>query len=227
MDAKFRSVLSSLYQEFGDEGIHWIEAEMAARFSAPGASDAPVAASHTASSEKKPTSKKPTPNKRGHVGESDSSARHEGNGYEDEQAFSAHMENHVNHLGVTAISSPDEVVDAVRDLVLMAGEVRKFEEAQVTKRMGIAAERDVAIANIKAQKDVLQDYLNRSFDERAENFERLFDVVDGALDTNNMTALAMGLESVVKLAASSPFKDLRTVEETAAALTDPDHEWDF
>lgn len=47
----------------------------------------------------------------------------------------------------------------------------------------------------------------------------MFTVVDNALETNNMTALAMGLESVVKLAASSPFKDLRTVEATAAALT--------
>jgi hypothetical protein len=55
----------------------------------------------------------------------------------------------------------------------------------------------------------------------------LFAVVDGALDTNNMAALAAGLESVVKLATSSPFKDLRTVEETAAALSNPDHEWDF
>jgi hypothetical protein len=109
----------------------------------------------------------------------------------------------------------------------MAGEVRKFEEAQVTKRIGIAAERDIAIAKVRAQQELLQEYLNRSFDERAENFTRLFAVVDGALDTNNMAALAAGLESVVKLATSSPFKDLRTVEETAAALSNPDHEWDF
>ena len=109
----------------------------------------------------------------------------------------------------------------------MAGEVRKFEEAQITRRTAIAAQRDAAIASIRARREVLQDYLARSFDERAENFSRLFDVVDTALDTNNMQALAMGLDSVVKLAASSPFKDLRSVEETTTALTDPDHEWDF
>ena len=74
---------------------------------------------------------------------------------------------------------------------------------------------------------MLQDYLNRSFDERADNFAELFKVVDYALETDNMNALAMGLESVLKLATTSPFKDLRTVEETAAALSDPEHEWDF
>lgn len=109
----------------------------------------------------------------------------------------------------------------------MAGEVRKFEEVQVTKRVGIAAERDVAIAGIRAQQELLQNYLDRSFDERAENFTRLFDVVDDALATGNMNALALGLESVIKLATSSPFKDLRSIEETSAALTDPSHEWDF
>ncbi|NLA65299.1 MAG: hypothetical protein GX862_05120 [Leucobacter sp.] len=73
----------------------------------------------------------------------------------------------------------------------------------------------------------MKDYLERSFDERAHNFGKLFAIVDDALDTHNMTALALGLESVVQLATSSPFKDLRTVEETAAALSNPDHEWDF
>ncbi|NLB47023.1 MAG: hypothetical protein GX814_04665 [Microbacteriaceae bacterium] len=73
----------------------------------------------------------------------------------------------------------------------------------------------------------MQEYLARSFDERSENFTKLFAVVDEALEAHNMTALALGLESVVKLAASSPFQDLRTVEETSAALSNPNHQWDF
>lgn len=37
----------------------------------------------------------------------------------------------------------------------------------------------------------------------------------------------MSLQGVLTLAQSSPFKDLQTVEATATALADPDHEWDF
>lgn len=147
--------------------------------------------------------------------------------YDDAAGFATGVEDHMGHMATTAIMGPADVVGVVEDMILMAGEVRKFEEAQITQRMGIAAERDVAIANIRAQREVLQEYLDRSFDERAENFSKLFDVVDSALETNNMQALALGLDSVVKLAASSPFKDLRSIEETAAALTDPQHEWDF
>lgn len=128
---------------------------------------------------------------------------------------------------LTSIGSSAQMIPAVGLLVDFAVDVRTFEEAEITKRVGIAADRDVAIANVKAQQVLIADYLERSFDERAENFKKLFTVVGEASAAEKMQALAMGLESVVELATSSPFKDLRTVEETSAALTDPNHEWDF
>ena len=205
MNDDFKQVLTFLYQEFGDQGMVWVQEQVAAHLSG--------AAADTSA-------------------EDDSDA-YEPDGpanetiYDDGEACSAGTQARMQDLAADSLGSPEHVVDAVLGLALVAGEVRKFEEAQVTKRVGIAAERDIALANIKAQQELLQNYLDRAFDERAENFTRLFTAADNALETNNMPALAMGLESVVKLAASSPFKDLRTVEATAAALTNPDHEWDF
>ncbi|AXE39975.1 hypothetical protein [Acidipropionibacterium virtanenii] len=206
MNQDFKKVVTFLYQEFGDQGIAWVKEQVAAH-----GSDASPAADGKGAS--------PVPQVE--VPTEDDAA------FEDGAAFSAGVMADVKELADDTIKDPTQVVDAVLGLVMMAGEVRKFEEVQVTKRVGIAAQRDIAIANIRAQQDLLQNYLDRSFDERSENFNRLFSVVDDALETNNMAALAMGLESVVKLATSSPFKDLRSVEETAAALTDPNHEWDF
>lgn len=205
MNDDLKQLLFVLYQEFGDQGMAWVQEQVAAHLSAPTAAG---------SAEDDADAHEPD----GRADETD---------YEDGEAFSAEMQARVQNLAADSLDSPANVADAVLGLVMMAGEVRKFEEAQVTKRVGIAAERDIAIANIRAQQELLQNYLDRSFDERAENFNKLFTIVDNALETSNMTALAMGLESVVKLATSSPFKDLRTVEATAAALTDPDHEWDF
>lgn len=202
MTQDFKRVLSLLYQEFGDQGTAWVREQLSHRPS-------------TAGEEPSSDSLDPDP------------AIDDDTYHEDGEAFSADIHASVQGLSTNAIQSPREVVDVVLGLVMMAGEVRKFEEAQVTKRVGIAAERDIAIANIKAQQELLKNYLNKSFDERAENFKSLFVVVDDALESDNMTALAMGLESVVKLAVSSPFKDLRTIQETASALADPDHEWDF
>lgn len=120
-----------------------------------------------------------------------------------------------------------DVTEAVRNLILMAGEVRKFEDAQITVRTDIAARRDIALAKIEVQKTALMTYLDKSFDERKENFNSLFSVVDDALGKNNMQELALSLEGIIKLAESSPFKDLKSIEETAAALSDPEHEWNF
>ncbi|MCL1895672.1 MAG: hypothetical protein FWG03_03905 [Clostridiales bacterium] len=151
----------------------------------------------------------------------------EGFDYYDGERFESQMLAKMKSSAAIAITSPDGVTAAIGDLAEMAIEVYKFGEVQETKRVEIAAQRDVAIANIEAQKVVLLDYLEKSFDERKENFRMFFRVVDDALEKDNMQELAFGLESIIKLAQSSPFKDLRTIEETAAALGDPGHEWDF
>lgn len=146
--------------------------------------------------------------------------------YFDAEVFEGRIMSGVKVKATTVMNSGD-VAGAVKDLILMAGEVRKFEEAQKTVRLDIAAQRDVALANIEMQKTALMTYLDKSFDERKESFQKLFSVVDDALAKDNMQELAAGLEGIISLADSSPFKDLRTIEETANALTDPNHQWDF
>lgn len=146
--------------------------------------------------------------------------------YYDAVAFEQYAQNEINASAVAVMSSTD-VANAITDLITMAGEVRKFEEAQITVRSNIAAQRDIALARIEVQKAALMTYLDKSFDERKENFHKLFSVIDDALEKDNMQELAMGLESIIKLADSSPFKDLETIEATAAALTNPNHTWDF
>ncbi|MFP7365770.1 hypothetical protein SFC07_08375 [Corynebacterium callunae] len=128
---------------------------------------------------------------------------------------------------VIRIAHPNDVIGALISVVLMAGEAAKFESVQRNVRVGIAAERDVAITNIEMQKALLLEYLDKSFDERRENFQKLFTVVDDALEKGDNQQLALGLDSILKLAESSPFKDLATIQATADALNDPDHQWDF
>lgn len=227
MDESFKKVLFVLYKQFGDQGVAWAQQKVASYFDArsvneqEGEESADAAGyAHSNFSETEGTSFDGDDSLYGDTLYDDVS-------YQDGDAFAAGVSQTMQNLAGGAIRSPDQVVDSVMTLVVMAGEVRKFEEAQVTKRVGIAADRDVALARIKAQQELLRDYLERSFDERAKSFGKFFDVIDNALGSGNMTALALGLESVVQLATSSPFKDLRSVEETAAALANPDHEWDF
>lgn len=150
----------------------------------------------------------------------------------DEDKYGVQFEENL-HQGLNglvtglAAGNPAEALEALNNLVTMAGDVSKFTEVQKTKRKDIEAQRDAYVEKIRAQKEIMIVYLEKSFDERKSNFTKLFEVVDHAIATNNMQQLSMGLESINNLAASSPFKDLASIESTQKALTDNSHVWDF
>lgn len=126
-----------------------------------------------------------------------------------------------------AAGNPAEAAQVLKCFIEVAGEVAKFTEQQKTERKEIEAKRDINISRIQAQKEIIMVYLEKSFDERKENFSKLFQVIDHAIENNNMQQLAMGLDSINQLAASSPFKALATLESTKEAINDKNHIWDF
>jgi len=126
--------------------------------------------------------------------------------------------------GVAVFTSPAE---CLRDIVTAYTEYKKVTEQERTKWREIDAWEKTTIAQINAQRDLLIEYLDRSFDERAENFRALFSVVDQAMATSNNEQLALTLHSITEIAKSSPFKELANLASVQAALDDPDHEWQF
>ncbi|MEH1940269.1 MAG: hypothetical protein V7L01_08655 [Nostoc sp.] len=106
-------------------------------------------------------------------------------------------------------------------------EYKIIAEQEKTKRREIEAWEKETITKINAQRELLMAYLDRSFDERAENFRALFVVVDNAIASGNNEQLALTLNSITEIAKSSPFKDLANLASVRAALDDPDHEWTF
>lgn len=115
----------------------------------------------------------------------------------------------------------------LQQIVSAYTEYKKTAEQEQTKRREIEAWEKETIARINAQRDILMEYLNRSFDERAENFRVLFNVVDRAMATGNNEQLAVALHSITEIAKSSPFKELANLNSVRAALDEPNHEWTF
>ena len=117
--------------------------------------------------------------------------------------------------------------ECVQQMVSAYTEYKIIAEQEQTKRCEIEAWEKEAIAKINAQRDLLMAYLDRSFDERAENFRALFNVVDKAMSSGNNDQLALALNSITEIAKSNPFKELANLASVRAALDDPDHEWTF
>lgn len=148
--------------------------------------------------------------------------------YQDADAFEKKLQNGL--LGVLnnfVTRNPKEALEAMNKLTEMAGEVAKFTEVQKTRRKEIEAQRDIIVEQIKSKKEIILYTLERTFDERKDNFRKLFDVIDDALAKNNIQQLQLGLSSMNHLAALSPFKSLESIESTQKALGDKDHTWNF
>lgn len=129
-----------------------------------------------------------------------------------------------NKFAFEALAIPAQCLS---EIVTTCTDYLKIAEEERTKRQEIKAWEKTTIAQINAQRDVLIEYLERSFDERANNFRQLFNVVDQAIDNGDNEQLALALHSITELAKSNPFKDLANLTSVKAALNDPNHEWTF
>jgi hypothetical protein len=116
-------------------------------------------------------------------------------------------------------------MDALASLRAVA-ELIKDIQTERTEQTRLREQARVDVERIHAMRDVLMAYLDRSFDERQANFKDLFDRLDTAIATGNTQMATVVLDSVVKLADSSPFKALRDISSARKALTDS-KDWQF
>jgi hypothetical protein len=100
-------------------------------------------------------------------------------------------------------------LDALREISSAWNTAKRIAAEEGTKRDQIASSERVDMARLQGQRELLMTYLTRSFDERAANFERLFETLDQTPDAQRM-ALVLG--AIVDLAKSSPFKALASID---------------
>ncbi len=118
--------------------------------------------------------------------------------------------------------NPEQALNTLNNLYDRYTELEKVKEVHKTERMRIEAEKEKALKQIEATKDLLMTHLNRSFDERAMIFKKNFEVIDAAIANNNMEALAITVQSLNTLAAQSPFKALVDVAQVKRKLMSSD-----
>lgn len=117
---------------------------------------------------------------------------------------------------------PEQALNTLNNLYNKYVELEKAREEYKTERDRIQADKEKALAQIAAIKDVLMTYLNRSFDERAIMIKQNFEVIDTAIANNNMEALAITVQSVNTLVAQSPFKALVDLAQVRRELLSND-----
>ena len=137
------------------------------------------------------------------------------------------IDNTRDKLCGRSLSSPAEVLSTIKAFTEAATDAVKFCEVQETKREEIRANRDARIKQLEAQRDIIMNYLDRSFDERRYLFEKHFKIVDHALMTGNTEELTLSLQTINDLAKSSPFKALADLGNVQNTLNQPNSTFDI
>ena len=120
--------------------------------------------------------------------------------------------------GVDALNAFNQVVDAVGNWIQTI-------QTEETKRADITARERALLAQIAKDERVVLTYLDRSFDERAENFRQLFAALDLALhDQPGQVGDLLG--AITALALKSPFSDLADRDLVMDRLQDKNTEWE-
>ena len=108
---------------------------------------------------------------------------------------------------------PAMIVDTLRLVVTSTNEWVTVVNQEHTRRQEIQAWEKSQLEIIHLQRDFLLTALDKTFDERRENFRRLFDQLDAALVSDRDDSAAQVsdlLGAITDLAKTSPFKDLKS-----------------
>ena len=94
-------------------------------------------------------------------------------------------------------------------------EYKKIAAQEKTKREVIGAWRDVRLAELKNQQEILRLYLENTFKERRKLIDGLFEALDKGMEAGNIHVIDTAINSIVNIAKDSPLKQ---VDNLIAAL---------
>ena len=134
---------------------------------------------------------------------------------------------------VAKVRTAGSIVNAVnpfqviKDVTKAYSDYKIIREQEVTRRQSIQANKETVLREIEAKREIILTYLELSFDERETNFKKLFEVLDGAIEKDNIQVIAGTLNAITDLAKSSPFKDLANLSQVRQLTQDPNATFDF
>lgn len=107
--------------------------------------------------------------------------------------------------------SPTQALEGLKVFAEVVRDNHKVTEEEITKRVNIAAMRDVEIEKIQAQKEILKSYFDGIFSERKYMIAQMFDKLDKGIENNNLELIQMSMSSIVSIAQESPLKQVESL----------------
>lgn len=110
---------------------------------------------------------------------------------------------------VPTVSNALDAKSAFQGLMDSYSDYQKTKQREMTNREAIRADRDITLARIKSQKEVLELYLKETFKERRDMLNQMFKALDKGLETGDIDVINSSLGSIIAVAKESPLAQAR------------------
>jgi hypothetical protein len=114
---------------------------------------------------------------------------------------------------------PLPIVSGVTDVINGITDYLEIAALEQTKRVDILAKRDVALQQLRNQRDAFEQLMRYTFQERAMVLQKQFETLDCAIADGSVEIVKAALDGMVSVIQTSPFKN---VQEMQAALGSKD-----
>lgn len=122
--------------------------------------------------------------------------------------------------GVDALAALNQLVTAARESI-------EIHQTESTKREKLRTYRETEVRRIKSSENMLKQYFDQIFAERAETHSKLFSGLDVALESGDTAALQTIVGGIVEVARTSPLAGIGDIAELKRAMEDPDAMFDL
>lgn len=130
------------------------------------------------------------------------------------------MKKHIQTVIQKAPNIPIQAAQSSFELLVSSwAEYKKVAEVEGTKRAAISAFKDVKLEQIGAQRAVLEQYLAKTFEERATTIHNFFEVLDKGIETGDSSLISSAIGAIVDITKQSPLAGAR---ELIGAFYDPE-----
>ncbi len=120
---------------------------------------------------------------------------------------------------IPTVITTSEARGAFSQLIEAYKSVKTIHETEATKREAIRANRDIALASLQNQREILELYLTKIFEERKTVIAGFFRELDAGIASGNDKAITVAMQGIVATVQTSP---LQGVSEIMRQIDDPD-----
>ncbi|HIF9182344.1 TPA: hypothetical protein ACX6QL_003448 [Photobacterium damselae] len=113
--------------------------------------------------------------------------------------------------GASKKASPLQLITASKEFYDAYNENSRIVEHERTRRIESQNKKEVLIEQIQSQKEILVTAINQKHELNSKTVTKIFDVIDHALNTNDIDQLNIALSAIIEVTKQSSLRDIADI----------------